>query len=68
MNDDKLEQLKVRRNVVTGKPDIRCFVEDMNAYLTVSDVAQKKKKDYNLFGNFTFHFMSFVAFCFVFVT
>ena len=50
---------------MTGKPDIRCFVEDMNAYLRVSDVAQKKKTViYSVI--FTFHFMSFVAFCFSF--
>ena len=49
---------------MTGKPDIRCFVEDMNAYLTVSDVVQKK--DCNLFGNFHISFVRFVAFCFRF--
>ena len=37
LNNEKLEELKIRRNAITNEPDIQCFVEDMNTFLTVSE-------------------------------
>ena len=42
MSSDKLEELKIRRNALTGEPDIRCFVEDMNVFFKVSTTAQEQ--------------------------